>query len=185
MNITVAVILVALSVVFGLIPLFLTARFRKQAGVLGNVLYPRPRGRVAVILPCKGIDPGFRDNLQGFFDQDYPFLELVFSVATADDPACAEIDALIEENAGRVKACRIVAGIENVRAQKITNLLRAVEFVGTSADILVFADSDLRPDVGFVRRLVAPLILPQVGATTGYRWYAPQRYERVCMTPLA
>ncbi len=129
---------------------------------------------MAVILPCKGIDPGFRDNLQGFFDQDYPFLELVFSVATADDPACAEIDALIEENAGRVKACRIVAGIENVRAQKITNLLRAVEFVGTSADMLVFADSDLRPDAGFVRRLVAPLILPQVGATTGYRWYAPQ-----------
>jgi ceramide glucosyltransferase len=173
MNLTPAVILVALSVAFGLIPLFLTGRFRKQVKVLGNILYPRPRGRVAVILPCKGIDPGFRDNLRAFFDQDYPSLELVFSVATADDPACPEIDAAIEENAGRVKAYRIVAGIENVRAQKITNLLRAVEFVGKSADILVFADSDLRPDSGFVRRLVAPLIRPQVGATTGYQWYAP------------
>ncbi|MBK8576462.1 MAG: glycosyltransferase [Elusimicrobia bacterium] len=174
MNLTVAGILVALSVVFGVIPLFLTGRFRKQVKVLGNILYPRPRGRVAVIFPCKGIDPGFRDNLRAFFDQDYPSLELVFSVATADDPACPEIDAAIEENAGRVKAYRIVAGIENGRAQKITNLLRAVEFVGTSADILMFADSDLRPDSGFVRRLVAPLIRPQVGATTGYRWYAPQ-----------
>ncbi|MBK8576224.1 MAG: glycosyltransferase [Elusimicrobia bacterium] len=173
MNLTPAVILVALSVAFGLIPLFLTARFRKQVKVLGNILYPRPRGRVAVILPCKGIDPGFRDNLRAFFDQDYPSLELVFSVATADDPACPEIDAAIEENAGRVKAYRIVAGIENVRAQKITNLLRAVEFVGKSADILVFADSDLRPDSGFVRRLVAPLVYSQVGATTGYQWYAP------------
>lgn len=173
MNIALSEILVALSVVFGLIPLFLTARFRKQVKVLGNVLYPRPRERVALILPCKGIDPGFRDNLQAFFNQEYPSLELVFSVATADDPACAEIDAVIEENAGRVKAYRIVAGIENVRAQKVTNLLRAVEFVGKSADILVFVDSDLRPDSGFVRRLVAPLVLPQVGATTGYRWYAP------------
>ncbi|MBK8869782.1 MAG: glycosyltransferase [Elusimicrobia bacterium] len=173
MNLTIAGILVALSVAFGLIPLFLTARFRNQVKDLGNILYPRPRKRVALILPCKGIDPGFRDNLQAFFDQDYPFLELVFSVATADDPACPKIDAAIEENAGKVKAYRIVAGIYNGRAQKITNLLRAVEFVGKSADIFVFADSDLRPDVGFVRRLTAPLVLPQVGATTGYQWYAP------------
>lgn len=173
MNLTVAGVVVFLSVIFGLIPLILTARFRKQVKVLGNILYPRPRGRVAVILPCKGIDPGFRENLQAFFNQDYPFMDLVFSVATADDPAIAEIDAVIEENAGRVKAYRIVAGINNGRAQKITNLLRAVEFVGKSADILVFADSDLRPDAGFVRRLTAPLVLPQVGATTGYRWYAP------------
>jgi ceramide glucosyltransferase len=130
MNLTIAGILVALSVAFGLIPLFLTARFRKQVRALATGLSPRPRGRVAVILPCKGIDEGFRDNLRGFFNQDYPHMELVFSVATADDPACREIDAVINENAGRVKAYRIVAGIEEGRAQKITNLLRAVEFVG-------------------------------------------------------
>ena len=174
MSLTIAVISMIMSVAFGLIPLFLTGRFRKQVKELRSILYPRPRGRVAVILPCKGIDPGFRDNLRAFFDQDYPSLELVFSVATADDPACAEIDAVMEEYAGRVKAYRMVAGIENVRAQKITNLLSAVKWLGASADILVFADSDLRPDSGFVRRLVAPLVLPQVGATTGYRWYAPQ-----------
>ncbi|MBK8574622.1 MAG: glycosyltransferase [Elusimicrobia bacterium] len=174
MSLTIAVISMIMSVAFGLIPLFLTGRFRKQVKELRSILYPRPRGRVAVILPCKGIDPGFRDNLRAFFDQDYPSLELVFSVATADDPACAEIDAVMEEYAGSVKAYRMVAGIENVRAQKITNLLSAVKWLGASANILVFADSDLRPDSGFVRRLVAPLVLPQVGATTGYRWYAPQ-----------
>jgi ceramide glucosyltransferase len=174
MNPIIAGGIVLLSFISGVFPLLLTARFRKQVKELGNMLFPRPRGRVTVILPCKGIDPGFRENLQAFFNQDYPFLELVFSVATSEDPACSEIDAMIEENIGRVKAYRIVAGINNVRAQKITNLLQAVEFAGKSSDILVFADSDLRPDPGFVRRLTAPLVLSHVGAATGYRWYAPQ-----------
>lgn len=162
-----------LALVMGLIPLVLTWRCSSQLKRLSNVLYPRPRGRVAFILPFKGIDPGFRENILSFFQQDYSDMEIIFSVATEDDPACPEIDAVIEEMSSRVSARRIVAGIENVRAQKITNLLKAVHAVGDSAEILFFADSDLRPDTGFVRRLIAPLALSHVGATTGYRWYSP------------
>jgi cellulose synthase/poly-beta-1,6-N-acetylglucosamine synthase-like glycosyltransferase len=39
--------------------------------------------------------------------------------------------------------------------------------------LLVFIDSDCRPDPAFIRRLVGPLHNPRIGATTGYRWYHP------------
>jgi ceramide glucosyltransferase len=165
--------IVGLALVFGLIPLIFTWRCARQIRRASKILYPRPRARVGLILPCKGIDPGFRENIRSFFQQDYTNMEIVFSVATEDDPACPEIDALIYEMAERIPARRIVAGISTLRAQKITNLLKAVETLGDSVDILFFADSDLRPDAGFIRRLITPLSLHKVGATTGYRWYAP------------
>ena len=58
----------------------------------------------------------------------------------------------------------------------MTNQLAALKGVSPAeAQVLVFVDSDCRPDAGFVGRLVAPLDEPGVGATTGYRWYHPPR----------
>ncbi len=52
------------------------------------------RPKVAVILPCKGIDPGFRENIRKLFAQLYsqsaddksPHFEILFAVASEQDP---------------------------------------------------------------------------------------------------
>ena len=42
---------------------------------------------VALIIPCKGLDQGLELNVARFLTQDYPSYELVFVVASTDDPA--------------------------------------------------------------------------------------------------
>ncbi len=169
--------LLCVTLLLGLIPLLLTARLKrrlpelaKQSEIGGDC------SPATVILPCKGLDPGFRDNVLSLMEQDYPDLELLFVVATADDPAYGALRVLLDELLAarpHVRTDLLVAGISQNRAQKLTNQLAAIGHVSPASRVLVFVDSDCRPDPGFIRRLVAPLNDPAVGATTGYRWYHP------------
>jgi ceramide glucosyltransferase len=172
-------VVLGLALILGLVPLALTARFKRQLALLKarkdiDSNYPP----AAVILPCKGLDPGFKENMQALVAQDYPDLEFIFVVATTDDPAYGALNEILHhvatENPGL--RCKVsIAGIRQNRAQKLTNQLAALEQVAERTELLVFVDSDTRPDPGFIRRLVSPLQEPVVGATTGYRWYHPQQ----------
>ena len=170
------IVLVALAVAFGLVPLLLTARLKRRLREIAQMpALPPFAPPASVVLPCKGLDPGFRENIAALISQDYPDLELLFVVATDDDPAYAVLTSLLAADAGR-KAARarvLVAGLGIERAQKLTNQLAAVRQARPTSEVLVFVDSDCRPDPGFVRRLVQPLQDKQIGATTGYRWYHP------------
>jgi len=124
---------------------------------------------VTVILPCKGIDPGFDENVKKLLGQDYPNLEVIFAVATEEDPANQRLKPLAESSTVPVKI--VVAGINSKRGQKINNQLKALESLSSNCEVIVFVDSDViaRPD--FLRYLVAPLEDPSVGVCTGYRFY--------------
>src|SRR5437667_9894871 len=50
---------------------------------------------VAVIIPCKRLDPGFNVNVASFMAQDYPRYELIFAVASERDPAWSRLTELI------------------------------------------------------------------------------------------
>ncbi len=168
-------LLAAVALLLGMIPLLLTYRLKRllpammQAGADHGFRPP-----VSVILPCKGIDQGFRENVLSLLRQDYENLELLFVVATRDDPAFTELEKILRCNEASAQRTRLlVAGINENRAQKLTNQLAAVRQVSSASQVLVFIDSDCRPDPGFVRRLVSPLADSGTGATTGYRWYHP------------
>lgn len=132
------------------------------------------RPRVALIVPCKGLDPNFETNIQAFLAQDYPELEFLFVTATDDDPAHAALAEIIRLNPG-VAARLLVAGVISGRSQKISNQLKAVGAIGDSRDVFVFMDSDARPNPAFVRHLIQPLRQGRTGLATGFRWYMPER----------
>lgn len=125
--------------------------------------------KATVILPCKGLDPAFRENVEKLLEQDYPDFEVIFAVAHDSDPAYSHLVELSEKSHRPTKV--IVAGVAAQRAQKINNQLHALEKVRPDSEVLVFVDSDViaRPD--FLRSLVEPLTEEQVGVTTGYRFY--------------
>lgn len=135
--------------------------------------------RVAVILPCKGLDPGFRENVCQLLGQRYekggrPNFEIVFAVASEDDPACSILSELM--NASEAPPVKlVVAGRHPLRSEKINNQLEALKMISEDVEAIVFVDSDMvaRPD--FLKYLVAHLADPAVGATTGYRFYVPTR----------
>jgi cellulose synthase/poly-beta-1,6-N-acetylglucosamine synthase-like glycosyltransferase len=126
----------------------------------------------AVIIPCKGLDPGFAENLQSFLSQDYPHYQLVFAVAREQDPAHA---VLSETLRGQPHAALVVAGEAEGQGEKVHNLVQALAVVEPAAEVLVFADIDARPSPDWLRSLVAQLADPEVTVSTGFRWYLPGR----------
>jgi cellulose synthase/poly-beta-1,6-N-acetylglucosamine synthase-like glycosyltransferase len=128
--------------------------------------------RAAVIIPCKGLDPGFAENLQAFLSQNYPHYQLVLAVAREQDPAHA---ILSERLRGLPHAALVVAGEAEGQGEKVHNLVQALTVVDAGAEVLVFADIDARPSPDWLRSLVAQLADPGVTVSTGFRWYLPGR----------
>jgi ceramide glucosyltransferase len=160
---------------------------RMLAYVAAELSKPEPSWcpKLAVILPCKGLDPGFHDNMAKLLRQDYmkdgkPNFEVIFAVATESDPAYSELlkaTGLFAEVPSQV----VVAGIAGGRAQKLNNQLAALERMSADAQAIAFVDSDViaRPD--FLSHLVGRLSEPGTGATTGYRFYIPHKGNAASM----
>lgn len=138
--------------------------------------------KAVLIIPCKGLDPGFKENIQAFFRQDYPLYRILFVTATPEDPAFSVLHQIIRENP-QIPSKVLIAGFGSRCSQKIHNLRTAVQDTSGDEEIYVFADSDIRPHPQWLKNLVTPLSHPSflppfpkpIGATTGYRWYLPDR----------
>jgi cellulose synthase/poly-beta-1,6-N-acetylglucosamine synthase-like glycosyltransferase len=135
---------------------------------------PDYRPKAAVFLPCKGIDPLLGETIAGLCRQRYGPYRVYCVVESADDPAKEFIETQIER-VGAEHAQLVVARISQGRAQKIENLLAALDCAGHWPEVLAFIDSDAVPGPDWLAHLVGPLADPQVGAATGYRWYHPGR----------
>jgi hypothetical protein len=135
--------------------------------------------KVSVILPCKGLDPGFEGNVTKLLSQKYalddqspPNFEVIFAVAEKTDPAFSILSDICARP-NRVATKLIVAGIDSRRAQKVNNQLAALQHIDEASQAIVFVDSDVIARDDFLRYLVAHLADPLVGCTTGYRFYIP------------
>ncbi len=130
----------------------------------------------AVIVPCKGLDEEFERNLLSYLTQDYPSYQLIFVVASEDDPAYGAIENFLRTAPSRGRSARaalVVAGHSDERGEKVNNLLRGLAAVDAAAEALVFADADGRTAPDWLRSLVAPLADLSVTVSTGFRWYLP------------
>ncbi len=153
-------------------------RFHRMVGRMvadaGNLLTAsgafKYQPKVAVILPCCGVDERLEQTVWALGRQNYADYEVIFTFESSDDAAYSAVGGWTADWAA--PSCRrVVAGLADRRAQKIHNLLAAVEEVSDDREVLVFVDSDVVPGEDWLGHLVAPLREPSVGAATGYRWY--------------
>jgi cellulose synthase/poly-beta-1,6-N-acetylglucosamine synthase-like glycosyltransferase len=126
---------------------------------------------VSVIAPGRGLEPGLIDNLRPLVSQNYPRYEVLFVFDDARDPAIKIVDELNGTVATRI----IIAGPATDSGQKVHNLRVAVNEIDPESEVLVFVDTDARPGNNWLRQLVAPLADEMLGASTGYRWFVPER----------
>ena len=122
---------------------------------------------VSVIAPTRGFEPGFAENVGPLLDQNYPAYEVLF---VFDDDADFGVE-IVERLGGRI----VISGPAKGTGQKVHNLIAAVAEVDERCEVIVFVDTDARPDRNWLRQLVAPLADETLGASTGYRWFVPER----------
>jgi len=129
--------------------------------------------KVAVLCPCKGIEPGLERNLISLTEFERQNYEIFFILASGSDPARSIVERVAKTS--RVKAQVIIAGSPTNSGEKVNNLRVAVEQLPPEFEVLVFTDSDGRPGKGWLHHLVAPLGDVRIDATTTMRWLIPNR----------
>lgn len=171
-------ILAVIVLLQSVVALLATLRFARYALRPQSLRHHRHQPKAAVIVPCKGLEPGLEANIEAFCAQDYREYELIFVTQSENDPAYRLLEKLIKQT--RRSVWLVVAGEAQNCGQKIHNLMAALDTLNSvdrRAEILVFADSDARPSRNWLAELVAPLDEKRVGATTGFRWYLPDATE--------
>jgi cellulose synthase/poly-beta-1,6-N-acetylglucosamine synthase-like glycosyltransferase len=119
-----------------------------------------------VIVPVKGRDHGLLENLAALAALDYPDYELLIVARSASD-----IPPGVLPRRARVV---LAHNDDPTTGEKVRNLAAAVRVARHRTRIFAFADSDVCVPPRWLRALVAPLAGPGVGASTGYRWFAPE-----------
>jgi cellulose synthase/poly-beta-1,6-N-acetylglucosamine synthase-like glycosyltransferase len=156
--------------VYSLLSSIAYSRYLRRAGTRDPAL-SNGHPSVTLFIPCCGAEEGLEENLRALFHQDYPKLELVFIVEKASDAALPVIRNLTES---KMRPSRlIVAGRARACSQKIHNLKAGLAQMG-NAEILAFADSDIRPPPHWLTCLVTTLERNRVGVATSYRFYVPE-----------
>ena len=119
---------------------------------------------VTLLKPLHYDEPGLEENLASFITQDYPApIQLVFGVQDAKDPAIATVEKL--------KARFPEADIELVidtalhgTNRKVSNLVNMSPRM--KHGVVVLSDSDIAVPRDWLRKVVAALERPGVGAVT-------------------
>ena len=165
-----------------LLALIATARFTRYALRRRAARQTRYQPKAVVIVPCRGLEHAFEENVQAILTQDYRDYEVIFVTESESDPAHGVLTRLLKQRRRLTPPTwMVVAGEAKNRGQKVHNLLVALDTLNSidrRVEALVFADSDMLPARNWLAELVAPLGDRRVGATTGYRWYLPSNEWR-------
>jgi len=129
--------------------------------------------RVVLILPVRGLDEGFDENLRAILAQSYPAFRVIVVADVDSDPALERV-RLVSSEFPRLSLSIVLADADGI-AGKVNALRSALARLEPGDDVIAFADTDIRPPPGWLRQLVQPLADPSVGVATGFRWYVPPR----------
>jgi ceramide glucosyltransferase len=136
---------------------FLGAMARKKAPPLLSV-----RPWISILKPIAGADDDLRGNLASFAELDYPAYEILFGVASAEDPAVPIVQAFLAAHP-RLSA-RLIwttpagAGVLNPKVAQLLDLTRAAR-----GSVIVVSDANVRVPRTYLRSLIGTLLQPGVG----------------------
>ncbi len=119
---------------------------------------------LTILKPLCGDEANLHECLRSFCIQDYPCLQIVCGIATAEDNASSIVHRLITEFP-ELDMRLVVDPAMHGANRKVSNLINMMAYA--RHDLLVVSDSDARIEGrNFLRRVVAKLDDPEVGAVT-------------------
>jgi ceramide glucosyltransferase len=134
-------------VVFGTIRSLFKIRSPRATVDFGDVAELLP---VSILKPLRGVDEGLEENLESFFQIDYPDFELLFSVADHDDPVVPLIQKLLDKFP-HVQARLYVGSFDIGCNPKINNFFRAYKLA--AHDWILVSDSNTRVASDYLKRI--------------------------------
>ncbi|MEK7234403.1 MAG: bacteriohopanetetrol glucosamine biosynthesis glycosyltransferase HpnI, partial [Elusimicrobiota bacterium] len=167
---------------FTLIFTFVSAVFARRFLLARHGHAATPLPPITMIKPLKGDDRDLYKNLASFCRQDYPCFQILFCLASPDDPALSAVSRLKKEYPD--------ADIEVVVSQnrigynpKVNNMANAYPFA--KYDLLLMSDSDILVAPGFLKRMAAPFADSSVGLVTSFYQASGVRGLWGCMEALS
>lgn len=162
-HLAVALTAASLTLYFTMMLLFargMVARAREQDGKKQQ-LDRAPR--VSILKPLAGRDDDLEANLESFARIDYPSFELLFGVASSEDPAYPVARRFIARHP-RLEARIVLTDPDAATNPKVAQLV-GLEKVATG-DVYVVSDSNVRVKPGYLWSLVGEMSDERVGMVT-------------------
>jgi ceramide glucosyltransferase len=119
---------------------------------------------VTILKPLSGVEPGTYDDLASFCDQDYRgSVQILFGVQDPADAAVGIVERLIAERPGLdlELVLHVPAGGSNPKVANLTGLEQRIRH-----EVVILADADIAVTRDYLRKTIAVLGLPNVGAVT-------------------
>ena len=151
------------STLFLFLVLVATVRFKKQSKQYRLVALNTPSESlppVSIFKPVHGMEQRLEQNLESFFQQDYPDFEIIIGARSTDDPAIVLAEQLRRRYLN-VKSRIVTSGPPEWPNAKVFTLDKMIAL--SRNDYLVISDSDVRVGPDFLRNVIPPLLDSQLG----------------------
>jgi ceramide glucosyltransferase len=113
---------------------------------------PNNPGKVSIVRPVCGIDNFARETLGSTFGLDYPDYEIIFCVASENDPVVGLVHELIAAHPGQ--RARLLIGDDRVGPNpKLNNVVKG--FDAARGSWMIMADSNVLMPRDYIQRLLA------------------------------
>ncbi|MHB8837142.1 MAG: ceramide glucosyltransferase [Candidatus Methylomirabilia bacterium] len=118
---------------------------------------------VSILKPLAGLDDNLFGNLESFCRLDYPAYEIIFCLASPNDPAHA-IARKVRSRHPRTPITIVVSSPSEGHNPKVRNMLAG--YRGARHDVVLVSDSNVEVDPSYLKATVRPLLNPGVGLVT-------------------
>jgi hypothetical protein len=162
-----------MTILLGTIALLSTLAW--LAGVVWFLRLFRPpavaaEGRVTLLLAVTGRTEGLPPLFAALARQTLRPRRMLVAVESEADPALAQVRELESLLPFPIEV--VVAGLDDTRSQKATNMIAALARVDADDDALVLLDADILPQDHWLSWLATPALNGAAQVVTGYRWHA-------------
>ena len=154
------------STIFLLMALVAASRWLRDARAEQKTAAATPQSSlpaVTVFKPLHGMEARLEENLESFFQQDYPAFEIIFGARDANDAGLQVVEN-VRKRYPQVKSEVVISGPPTWPNAKVFSLGKMIPC--SANKYFVISDSDVQVSRDFLREVIPTLLNERIGLIT-------------------